>query len=161
MFTMSEIIEVAIRIEENGEKVYRDASEKVSDSSLISFFQWLADEEAEHVRWFFDLKSTVKEGSVDPQLGEMGRTLLLRMVGDQSFSLKEMDLTTIVDLNEVLKIALGFEKDTVIFYEMMGSFVQEDAAAAKLDQIIQEENQHVKVLSEFLHKGKVLPPGTM
>jgi len=83
------------------------------------------------------------------------------MVGDQSFSLKEMDLTTIVDLNEVLKIALGFEKDTVIFYEMMGSFVQEDAAAAKLDQIIQEENQHVKVLSEFLHKGKVLPPGTM
>ena len=28
MFTMSEIIEFAIRIEENGEKVYRDASEK-------------------------------------------------------------------------------------------------------------------------------------
>jgi len=51
-----------------------------------------------------------------------------------------------------LKIALGFEKDTVIFYEMMGSFVQEDAALAKLDQIIQEENRHIRVLSEFLHK---------
>jgi rubrerythrin len=31
MFTMREIIEFAIRIEENGEKVYRDASAKVSD----------------------------------------------------------------------------------------------------------------------------------
>lgn len=159
MFTMSEIIEFAIRIEENGEKVYRDASKKVSDPSLVSFLQWLADEESEHVRWFSDLKGTVKEGSVDPKVGEMGRSLLLGVVGDQTFSLKEKDLSTIDDLKEILKIALGFEKDTVIFYEMMGSFVQEDAALAKLDQIIQEENQHVSILSEFLNKGKVQPPG--
>lgn len=159
MFTMSEIIEFAIRIEENGEKVYRDASEMVSDPSLISLLQWLADEESEHVRWFSDLKGTVKEGNVNPQVGEMGQSLLLGVVGDQTFSLKERDLSTIADLREVLKIALGFEKDTVIFYEMMGSFVQEDAALAKLDQIIQEENRHVRVLSEFLHKGKVQLPG--
>ncbi len=159
MFTMSEIIEFAIRIEENGEKVYRDASEKVSDPSLVSLLQWLADEESEHVRWFCDLKGTVKEESVDAQVGEMGRSLLLGVVGDQTFSLKEKDLSTIADLKEVLKIALGFEKDTVIFYEMMGSFVQEDAALAKLDQIIQEENQHVSVFSEFLNKDKVQPPG--
>ena len=159
MFTMSEIIEFAIRIEENGEKVYRDVSEKVSDPHLVSFLKWLADEEAEHVKWFSDLKRTVKEEDVDPQLGEMGRTLLLGVVGDQSFSLKERDLITTADSSEVLKIALGFEKDTVIFYEMMGSFIQEDAAATKLDQIIREENQHVKVLSEFVQRGKILPPG--
>jgi rubrerythrin len=158
MFTMSEIIEFAIRIEENGEKVYRDASEKVRDPSLVSLLQWLADEESEHFRWFSDLKSTVKEGNVNPQVREMGRSLLLGVVGDQSFSLKEKDLSTIGDLKEVLKIALGFEKDTVIFYEMMGSFLQEDAALSKLNQIIQEENRHVRVLSEFLHKGKVQLP---
>jgi rubrerythrin len=152
MFTMSEIIEFAIRIEENGEKVYRDASEKVSEPSLVSLLQWLADEEAEHVQWFSELKGTVQEESVDPKVGEMGQSLLLGIVGDQTFSLKEWDLSKIADLKEVLKIALGFEKDTVIFYEMMGSFIQEDAALAKLDQIIQEEKRHVKTLSEFLHK---------
>ena len=152
MFTISEIIEFAIRIEENGEKVYRDASEKVSDPSLVSLLQQLADEESEHLRWFSDLKGTAKEERVNSQVGEMGQSLLLEIVGDQTFSLKEWDLSTIVDLKEVLKIALGFEKDTVIFYEMMGSFVQEDAALAKLDQIIQEENRHIRVLSEFLHK---------
>jgi rubrerythrin len=152
MFTMSEIIEFAIRIEENGEKVYRDASEKVSEPSLVSLLQWLADEEAEHVQWFSELKGTVQEESVDPKVGEMGQSLLLGIVGDQTFSLKEWDLSKIADLKEVLKIALGFEKDTVIFYEMMGSFIQEDAALAKLDQIIQEEKRHVRTLSEFLHK---------
>lgn len=85
-------------------------------------------------------------------MGKIGQSLLLEIVGNQTFSLKERDLSTIADLREVLKIALGFEKDTVIFYEMMGSFVQEGAALAKLDQIIQEENQHIRVLSEFLHK---------
>ena len=152
MFTMSEIIEFAIRIEENGEKVYRDASEKVSEPSLVSLLQWLADEEAEHVQWFSELKGTVQEESVDPKVGEMGQSLLLGIVGDQTFSLKERDLSKIADLKEVLRIALGFEKDTVIFYEMMGSFVQDDAALAKLDQIIQEEKRHVRTLSEFLHK---------
>ena len=88
---------------------------------------------------------------MDPQVGEMGQSLLLEIVGDQTFSLEERDLSTIADLKEVLKIALGFEKDTVIFYEMMGSFIKEDAALAELDQIIQEENRHIRVLSESLH----------
>ena len=151
MFTMSEIIEFAIRIEENGEKVYRDASAKVSNTSLVSLLQRLADDESEHVRWFSDLKGTLVEEEVDPQVGEMGRSLLLEIVGDQTFSLKERDLSTMGDTKEVLKIALGFEEDTVIFYEMMGSFIKEDAALAKLDQIIQEEKRHIRVLSETLH----------
>jgi rubrerythrin len=158
MFTLSEIIEFAIRIEENGEKVYRDASAKSSDPSLVSLLQWLADEELEHVRWFSELKKGIKEEHVDPQVGEMGQNLLLGIVGDQSFSLKEKDLSVIADLKEVLRVALDFEKDTVIFYEMMASFVQENAALAKLNQIIQEEKRHVDNLSEFVHKGKIEIP---
>ncbi len=158
MFTMMEIIEIAIRIEENGEKVYRDASEKVSDPSIVSLLGWLADEEREHVRWFSDLKDTLKEAPVDPEVGEMGRALLMEIVGDQTFSLKEKALPEIGDLKEVLRIALDFEKDTVIFYEMIASFLQKDDALAKLTQIIQEENRHADILSEFLHKGNVQLP---
>ena len=154
MFTMSEIIEFAIRIEENGEKVYREASEKVSDPALVSLLQWLADEEAEHIRWFSHLKKTVQEARVSSELEEMGHSILLGIVGDQTFSLGEMDISTTADLKEILKIALDFEKDTVLFYEMMENFVHEDAALAKLNQIIQEENRHVQILSEFLLRGK-------
>jgi len=160
MFTLSEIIEFAIRIEENGEKVYRDASAKSSDPSLVSLLQWLADEELEHVRWFSELKKSIKEVSVNPQVGEMGQNLLLEIVGDQSFSLKEKDFSIIADLKEVLKISLEFEKDTVIFYEMMASFVQDNAALAKLNQIIQEEKRHADILSGFVHKGKLELPGS-
>ncbi len=160
MFTLSEIIEFAIRIEENGEKVYRDASAKISDPSLVLLLQWLADEELEHVRWFSELKKSIKEEDVDPQVGEMGQNLLLGIVGDQSFSLNEKDLSKIADLKEALKTALDFEKDTVVFYEMIASFVQENAALAKLNQIIQEEKRHVDHLSEFVHKKEIEIPGS-
>jgi rubrerythrin len=159
MFTMREIIEFAIRIEENGQKTYREASEKASDPALVSLLQWLAHEESEHVRWFSDLKKTANYEGVDPELEEMGRSILLGIVGDQAFSLEEWDLSAMADLKEVLKIALDFEKDTVMFYEMMGTFVQEDASLAKLNQIIREENRHVSILSEFLTNGKVQVPG--
>ena len=153
MFTMWEIIEFAIRIEENGEKVYREASEKASDPALVSLLQWLAREESEHARWFSQLKKTVQDVTVNPELEEMGRSILLGIVGDQTFSLKERDISTITDLRKILKIALDFEKDTVIFYEMMETFVQEDGAVEKLNQVIREENRHVEVLSEFLLRG--------
>ena len=159
MFTISEIVEFAIRIEENGQKIYRDALERASDPTLISLLRWLAHEESEHVRWFSDLKGTVTDEAVDIQVGEMGRSLLLGIVGDQTFSLKERDLSTIAEAKELLKIALDFEKDTVIFYEMMGAFIQEDTAMAKLNQIIQEENRHIDMLTEFLHEGNVRLPG--
>ena len=56
MFSTAEIIDLAIRIEKNGEKTYRKAQEKVSDLSLASMLQWLADEEVEHAKWFVELK---------------------------------------------------------------------------------------------------------
>ena len=158
MFTMREIIEFAIRIEENGEKVYREASEKVLDPAQVSLLQWLAREESEHVRWFSNLKKTAKDRSVDPELEELGRSILLGIVGDQTFSLEERDFSTIADLKEVLEIALDFEKDTVMFYDMLRAFLQEDAALTELNQIIDEENRHVEVLSQFLIDGKVPVP---
>ena len=155
MFNIWEIIEFAIRIEENGEKVYRDASTKVSDPSLVSMLHWLAEEEAQHVKWFSDLKGHVDEASVDSETREFGRSLLLGIVGDQTFSLVEQDLCGIDDVKDLLEIALEFEKDTVVFYEMMAAFVHEEVALAKLNQIIREENRHAEILSEFLHDGKV------
>ena len=50
MFTIGDILDLAILIENNGETVYRDAAKKISNLSLISMLQRLADEEAEHAR---------------------------------------------------------------------------------------------------------------
>ncbi|MBI5560973.1 MAG: rubrerythrin, partial [Deltaproteobacteria bacterium] len=51
-FSGSEIIEMAVRIEENGGRFYTDASEATKDSKLKKLFQYLAGEEKKHLKYF-------------------------------------------------------------------------------------------------------------
>jgi rubrerythrin len=50
MFSIQEILDLAIRIENNGESVYRRAVDEISETALASVLQWMADEEVEHAR---------------------------------------------------------------------------------------------------------------
>ena len=43
---------MAIKLEKNGEVVYRDAIEKVSNPELITVLEWMANEEVKHANWF-------------------------------------------------------------------------------------------------------------
>lgn len=50
MFSLKDIIDIAVQIEQNGERVYRNAAGKIEDPSLRSLLQWLADEETQHAK---------------------------------------------------------------------------------------------------------------
>ena len=89
MFSTSEILDLAIRIQKNGEAVYRQAADKISNPDLVSLLSWMADEEAEHARWFSELISKAARGSDNPFLEEMGHELFNDLLGDKNFSHKD------------------------------------------------------------------------
>jgi rubrerythrin len=157
MFTLGEIIDLAIRIEKNGENTYRKAQEEVSNPSLASMLQWLAEDEVEHEKWFARLKEEVETTEEDPKLEEMGKAILQGVLGDQAFSIKDADFSRIEDINSLLELSVEFEKDTILFYEMLSAFIDDKETLRQLDKIIEEENRHVQVLEDFLEKKKVLP----
>ena len=150
MFSVSEIIDLAIQIENNGESIYRGASEKVSQRQLASLLQWLADQEAEHSRWFVELKGKVKKSVASEALEEMAQNVLRGILGDQTFSLKDADFSKIEDVETLLNLAIEFEKDSILFYEMLAALVDEEETLGQLKMIIEEESRHVKVLQESL-----------
>ena len=157
MFTLGEIIDLAIRIEKNGEEIYRKAQEEVSNPSLAAMLKWLADEEVEHEKWFTRLKEKTETGAVDPKLEEMGMAILQGVLGDQAFSIKDADFSKIEDVNSLLELSIEFEKDTVLFYEMLGAFIDDEEILSQLDKIIEEEKRHAQLLEEFLEKKTALP----
>ena len=95
MFTTHEIVDLAVQIEKNGESIYRNVQNHVSDPSLASLFQWLADEESKHAEWFSNFKDQVKKASIDAEMEEMGKALLRGVLGDQTFSLNEVKLIAV------------------------------------------------------------------
>jgi rubrerythrin len=156
MFTLSEIIDLAIRIEKNGENAYRKAQEEVSNPSLSSMLQWLAEEEVEHEKWFIRLKEKTTTVAEDPKLEEMGKAILQGVLGDQVFSIKDADFSKTEDINSLLELSIEFEKDTILFFEMLSAFIDDKETLSQLDKIIEEEKRHVQLLEEFLENKKML-----
>lgn len=150
MFETKEILDLAIRFENNGEATYRRAIEVCPDKGLQALLDWMAGEEALHARWFAQLKDGLDTGSRNPFLEEMGQELFSDVVGGQSFSLKEVDFAKVRSPRELVAIFIEFERDTVLFYEMIAPFVEEQGPRAQLEAIIAEENRHIERLTEFL-----------
>ena len=112
MFTIRDIIDLAIQIEQNGEKVYRKAAREISNSSISSLLLWLAGEEVKHAKWFSELKEIVNETVEDPRIEETGKRILQGVLGDQSFSLRDVDFSTMKETADLLKAAIEFQEDT-------------------------------------------------
>jgi rubrerythrin len=149
LFKPKEVLDMAIRIEKNGEAIYRKAIEQVSDRNLKDALQWMADEEVRHIEWFTDLKKTVQE-TPDIMADDLSSDVLKNLIGDQSFTLKDVDFSRIDDLDELVGIFIEFEKDTIIFYEMLSPFVKNKETLDHLQKIIIEEKRHIKKLECFV-----------
>ena len=93
MFSIQEILDLAIRIENNGESVYRRAVDEISETALASVLQWMADEEAEHARWFSELKHRLRTHSTNPFMLEMSRKVFDDILGEKSFSHQDVDFS--------------------------------------------------------------------
>ena len=153
MFKIGEIIDLAIQIERNGEVIYRKAVELHPSSSVNMLLQKLAEEELQHAEWFITLKQKVAANSEDPKLEEMAKSILLEVLGNQAFSLQDMDISKIRDPKDLLNLAIEFERDTIIFYNMIGTLIEDTKTRYQLDKIIEEENRHVQSFQKILDAG--------
>ena len=156
MFSANEILDLAIKLEKNGEAVYRDAIGKVSNPELIRLLDWMADEEVRHAKWFADLKLKLDQKSVNPFMEKMSRELFDDLLGDKNFSLKEVDFASVRDVDELINIFIEFEKDSVRFYQLLEPFVEDPVSLESLKKIIDEENCHINRLLELMGSGEVV-----
>ena len=148
MFSIREIIEMAIQLEKNAEAFYREALAKMSTPVLEPVLVCLADEEREHAEWFERLKGLVEKAEADGKRGEISGAALRGLVGDQKFSLADVDLSEIDNPQALLELAVEHEKDTILFYQMLQSFIHSPETTKELDEIIAQEDQHIKLLKE-------------
>lgn len=155
MFSAKEIIDLAIKLENNGEAVYRGAIEKVRLPGLVPLLEWMADEEVKHANWFADLKHNLETKNENPFAEEMSRELFNEMLGEKNFSLQEIDFSTIENIGDLVEIFIEFEKDSIIFYEVLKPFVEDPVARKYLQKIIDEEKRHIEQLNGIIDHRKV------
>jgi rubrerythrin len=148
MFSASEILDLAIQIEENGEHFYRQAMARFSDQSLREMLFWLAEQEKHHRDFFIKMKTSLNDESGKRWAEQLSGAILKTTVSDHLFSMDEVNLDSIQDVKALVQIALNLEQDTVMFYEIIASFVTEPKTLQQFKAIINEEQQHIELFRE-------------
>jgi rubrerythrin len=150
MFSASEVFDIAIQLEENGESFYRQAVLQVSDEHLKELLIWLAEQEMKHRELFVDMKRTFSHEPEDRWVDVASGAILQGAMGTHGFSLDEVDFSTIPDERSLLQVAIGFEEDGIMFYELIRSFLKDVPTQLQLDRIIQEERAHIRLFGDRL-----------
>jgi rubrerythrin len=148
MFSASEIFDLAIQIEENGEHFYRQAIPGLPDQSFREMLLWFANEEAAHRDSFIRMKRSVPQNRSDAWAAQVSGAMLKTSLQDHLFSLDEVKLESLPDLATLVATALELEQDSVMFYEIIASFVTEPDTLAQVTAIIAEEQKHIEALRE-------------
>lgn len=156
MFTLSDICNIAVQIERNGERIYRMGGEGAEDPKVAHMLNWMADEEMRHAQWFENLQLPSQVSQAHEEIESMGKSLLQEMMKDQTFSLKEDRMQSVADLACLFEMSMEFEQDTILFYETLRSFIDDADTATQLNRVIDEERDHLRQLESLkrLYAGK-------
>ncbi len=159
MFTIDDLFEIAIKMEENGESTYKKSTETIKNQELKSMLTWMANEEASHAIWFADQKNKLNLEMDEIRLKQMVPTVLQDMMGDKTLSLNQVDFSQFKTIPQLLNAFIGFENDTIMFYELLEMFIDEKTVLNGIKEIILEEKKHIEKLQSMAasFKDEVLP----
>ncbi len=159
-FNAEEVFDIAINIEENGKAFYTKAISMIENEGVKKLFEELAQEEEKHKARFIELKNALppkaKEPTVPDPSGELSSYIEM-MAKEHIFSKPEnmeKELGKISSVEEALRLAIQFEKDSVIFFISMKEATEHTKGRELIDLLIKEEQEHVKKLSLALRNLK-------
>lgn len=153
IFNADEVFEMAEQIERNGAAFYRLAAKQFpAQQRLLTI---IAEQEDGHCATFSALRRQLasKEQEVtayDP--GQEGQAYLRAMADRRVVDVSRRPKDVLKDAKsfaDILGIAVGMEKDSIVFYLGMQDMVPPALGRDKLDLIIKEEKKHIVFLNRL------------
>ena len=153
-FNADEVFEMAEQIERNGGKFYRAAAKKFPEVSKLLLE--LAAMEDKHLKTFRDMRVRLSGTELEePVFDPDGQAqMYLRVMADgHVFDVKADPVEKLANKDtpeDVLKMAIGLERDSIAFYVGLKEAVSNKAGKNKVEDIIKEEMGHVVILNQKL-----------
>jgi rubrerythrin len=151
IFNGSEIVELGIQIEKNGRDFYSTLEKKAENPKSADIFKYLSVEEEKHIKAFQDiLDKTDKYEPMGLDAGDYFSYMNV-LAGEYVFTKKDQGAQiakTIKNDLEAVNMGIGFEKDSIIFYEGMKKTVPEFDLKI-IEDLIAQEKHHLKILSDL------------
>lgn len=148
-FQPSELINLAVQIEQEGAKLYGTLAAKTQNSKSKELLEWLGTEEVKHQEIFSKLGSGMEAISPSEQyFGEyfdyLKSSVDTHLFNDQEYL--EQQVAAAKSELDIVRLASTFEKDTILFFSSFRRMIS--AKNQKMmEDIIEEEHRHLAKLA--------------
>ena len=159
-FNADEIFEIAERIEQNGARFYRKAAGNTADDKSKKMLEQLASMEDDHEHTFSKMRADLTGDEKKPNLFDPTDevVLYLHAFADGHIFDSKTDPSEALSgdetLEQILRMAIGMEKDSIVFYLGVQEMVGETQGKDRIQAIIKEERSHIALLARELSAAK-------
>jgi rubrerythrin len=152
-FNAWDAFKIAIGLEENGLNFYKQAAKKFS-GPIADLFNSLAQEEEIHKSIFTNFLESLPpeqatiydpENETDDYLKMMAR---LNVFKNAPADVEKL-LAGITTVQEALKLAMTFEKDSIVFFVQLKNASDTLSDGVSVDRLILEEARHLRKLAKI------------
>ncbi len=164
MFRASEILQMAIEIERSGLAFYEACVRAASDGRVSEVFQFMVGEEKKHIEIFRNMEEPLAHYQLPQTHPGETQAYMRALIEDRVFASPEEGAEQAQATENpfrAIATAIGFEKDSILFYEAMKELVRPSEAEA-IDGVVNEEQGHIRRLVDLrvtLEKEPRLPAG--
>ncbi len=151
-FNAAEVFDIGVKIEENGKKFYDEAVKVIEDAEVKALFKDLGEQEVEHRQKFLQLKKELPAQASQSTVFDPNNEIdaYIKVTADNHVFLQkdfESRLADIKDVRSALRMAMEFEKDSVIFFLTIQDATDDKKGKEFIGQLVKEEQEHLRRLS--------------
>ncbi|MFA5276267.1 MAG: ferritin family protein [Candidatus Omnitrophota bacterium] len=151
IFSGSEIVKIGIQIEKNGRDFYNILDKRSKNKKSKEIFRYLAGEEEKHIKVFEQILSSAENyepaesypGEYLSYMKDLAGEYVFTQIGQGAKVAKKMKSE-----RDAVNKGIGFEKDSIIFYEGIKKVVIGNNISL-VDQLIAQEQLHLQKLVEL------------
>jgi len=152
-FSGEELVRIAVQNEETGYAFYVMARDKAKSSKMRDFFDYLAEQEKVHREKFLRLADTIRNSTRPGEPADRGEIdqYIKAMTDNSLFEGENKNIVMASKASEessAVNFAIGFEKDTLLFFYQLEELVH-SIHKPMVQIIIIEEKEHIRKLAEM------------
>jgi rubrerythrin len=154
IFAGKEIVEIGIQIEKNGCDFYNVLLKQSKDLKVQEVFKFLSAEEEKHIKAFQKILENAAEFEAKGLVSDDYYAYMNALASEYVFTKAntgEAIAKSIQSEKEAIEKAIGFEKDSIIFYEGMKRIVPEHDKKI-VDVLITQEEDHLYRLTRIKYQ---------
>ncbi|MBD3413804.1 MAG: rubrerythrin [Candidatus Aminicenantes bacterium] len=137
------IFEYAMKLEKDGEKYYRELSEKVNSPGIKNILNMLADDEVKHYKTFKSMAKKTNPSMKETDVLKQSKNIFTKMKGTK--------VDPDIGQKDLYKKAQEIEEKSKEFYEQKASEVHDPVQKEMLLKIAEEEKRHYFLLENIIN----------